>query len=73
MQSLHEALADYRASRKTPLPYNDLIGVRVNKLHGTKIRAQAALLKCSPAELMRMFAAKGAEQYGIDLESVSLI
>ena len=50
---------------------NDLIGVRFNKIQGTKLRMEAALLKCSPAELLRMLVSAGAEHYGFDLESTS--
>ena len=72
MPNLRDGLSQYREAHKSLLPLNDLVGVRFNKLHGTKIRAQAALLNCSPAELLRMFVQKGAEHYGFDLDSASI-
>ena len=71
MKTLQEGLSDYRKSHIHLLPKNDVLGIRFNKLTSTKIRAQAAVMKTSPSELLRMLVSAGAESYGWDIDGLS--
>lgn len=52
------------------LPLVDVYSIRLSKLQTKHIKANAALLGATPSDLIRFLMQKGAEQYGIKLNSM---
>ena len=57
-------------SRELHKPAVEILHSRVPKPYYARVKSKALELKTTPSQLYRFLAAKGAEQFGIDLLSV---
>jgi len=71
MQTMRDDLAELREREsRCLLPMAYVQGIRLTRIQQMRLASQAATLKSTPSEVVRLLLEKGAEHYGLEINSV---